>query len=194
MTKQIDCAIVTTKGVGSVEIEINKIIPADELAINSDIVLDRLADISELIVFNNNQPQFVIMSMDNYLSHMKDRPIRTIYTTDSSVQKIGRYVQDAIKRLFDLKNLTKDELENLCDASYCTDTFGLSFPVLKMYDSSISFDNQKRDSNGYNRYYNYLLNANGVDYLLSSQWVEALHRERFERWYLHWSQNSGSCS
>lgn len=74
-----------------------------------------------------------------------------------------------------------EEVVRLQDTAYCTRVFGLSFPVLKQYNSSLPFDAQKRDANGYNRFYNYLLDIAGEQFLLCSQFTE-LHRERFIKW------------
>ena len=67
-------------------------------------------------------------------------------------------------------------------SEYSAEVFNLNIPALKMVNKSQSLDEQKRDQRGYNRYYNFTLKAYGQEYLLCSQWVEYLHREKFEKW------------
>lgn len=180
--------------VDKVKFNLRQVVSSDELNVDADIVLSKLEEIPEMLIFSHNQPQFVIMTLQQY----------DLYTskTETSVQrsskdgeiaskepevKIGAFVRESIRKLIHENALPCSEIEHLTDAAYCSATFGLSYPVLKPYDSSRPFDEQKRDSNNkYNRYYNFILDSTYGQYLLCSQWVEQLHRSHFEKWLSRW--------
>lgn len=171
-----------------------QVVPSDELNVDADAVLSKLEDIPEMLIFSNNQPQFVIMTLQQYDLYtsknevpsqrsFKDREIES----KTPEVKIGVFVRESIRKLIQESALPRSEIEHLTDAAYCSSTFGISYPVLKPYDSSRPFDEQKRDSNNkYNRYYNFILDSTHGQYLLCSQWVEQLHRLRFEKWLSRW--------
>lgn len=176
-----------SRGDQSMEIDIKTIVSADDLTINSDVVLDRLSEQPELVVFDNNQPKFALLSLEKYFLLKQNESIKPIYV-QTETRKIGKLAQDVFKRLLCSNSFPESEIRNLCDPGYSAETFGLSYPVLKLYDPRIPFDEQKRDANGYNRFYNYPLPCvDGRSYLLSSQWVEAYHRKKFDKWCLQWA-------
>lgn len=172
------------------EIDIKKIVSADELAIDTNIILERLDETSEIIVFENNHPQFVIMSLESYYSRPNQQIVKVVNVEDPSKQKIGKLVQESLRRLFYQQHLPEDEIERLTSEEYSKNVFNLNFPVLKEYKSSLSFDEQKRDLKGYNRYYSFTLSAYGKQYLVCSQWIEHLHREQFETWLAKWESKN----
>ena len=169
------------------EISIDKIIGADEIFADTQKINNKLSEQSELIVFDNNRPQFVILSLTKYeeltnISSVSEQ-------NDNEEIKIGKLVQNSIIKLIDRNLLPFEEIKLLCTLEYSNSTFGLNFPVLKEYDpdSELSIDMQKRDKNGYNRYYKFLLNIYGKQYLLCSQWVEGLHRKKYLDWLSKWN-------
>lgn len=172
------------------EININKIVSADELALDTQIIHNKLNEESEIIVFENNMPQFVIISLENYSGKKQNTSFPVHNETQFSSLKIGKYVQESMKRLFYEKKLNESEIERLTTNSYSNNIFNLNFAVLKKYDPAIPFDEQKRDTKGYNRYYSFMLSAYGNQYLLCSQWVEYLHREKFEDWLARWENKN----
>lgn len=163
------------------EININKIVSAGELALDTHVIHNKLNEESEIIVFENNMPQFVIISLEKY-SEKRQNTLPLQDKAQVPILKIGKYVQESMRRLFYENKLTEDEIERLTSNSYSNNNFNLNFAVLKQYDPAIPFDEQKRDSKGYNRYYSFTLSAYGKQYLLCSQWVEYLHRDKFEVW------------
>ena len=169
------------------EISIDKIIGADEIFADTQKINNKLSEQSELIVFDNNKPQFVILSLTKYeeLTNTSSASEQN----DNEEIKIGKLVQNSIIKLIDRDLLPFEEIKLLCTLEYSNSTFGLNFPVLKEYDpdSGLSIDMQKRDKNGYNRYYKFLLNIYGKQYLLCSQWVEGLHRKKYLDWLSKWN-------
>ena len=170
------------------EIQFNEMVPADELSLNPAPINDKLSQHPKIFVFDNNRPQFVIMSLEEYESlpqvpkkSQKPAP----YAMDEDV-KIGTLVQDAMRHLIQNDVLPDDEIRNLTDPIYCSKVFGLSFSVLKEYEPDKPFVEQKRDTKGYNRYYNFRLFKGDTSYLLCSQWVEGLHRQKFKIWLSQW--------
>ncbi len=168
-------------------IDVNNIISAGELAIDSDKVNDKLAEKPELIIFDNNRPQFVILSLERFeqFSGTEKKPVQP----SQPDVKIGKLVQDTFLRMIDKDILPKSEIDKLCDLEYSNATFNLNFAMLKVFDPNpeISIDTQKKDKNGYNRYYKYLLNIYDKQYLLCSQWNEHLHRQKYIEWLNKWS-------
>ena len=157
------------------------IIAADEIQLHVDEIRKELQQRPELIVFSQNHPQFIIMSISKYEQYQNQSTVLKPTAPMEDPRKIGRLVQEEMKKLASEEAFPPEEVIRLQDAAYCTRVFGLSFPVLKQYNPSLSFDSQKRDANGYNRFYNYLLDIAGEQFLLCSQWTE-LHRERFIKW------------
>lgn len=161
------------------EIDITKIVSAKELKLDLELIKSKLIEKEEIVVFENNQPQFIISSIDNFKNNKLQPPSNSAQTQST---KIGKYVQEMMRKLFFSNSLSDEKLTNLTSENYSKSMFNLSFPVLKEVNPSLPIDEQKRDSRGYNRYYDFTLQANGKQYLLCSQWVEHLHREKFENW------------
>ena len=173
---------------------LSQIVSSDELNIDAELISDKLKDTPEILLFSENKPQFVIMSLEQYDLYTSPKQFtKTIPSKDNTTNstdhniKIGVFVKNSMRKLLSENLLPLPEIRNLTDAEYCSAVFGLSYPVLKEYDSSRPFDEQKRDANNkYNRYYNFTLNSSYGQYLLCSQWVEQLHRYRFEKWLSMW--------
>lgn len=99
----------------------------------------------------------------------------------STKVSLGSYVKDKISGLIYNGKLTKQELLNLTDFNYCKKIFKANFPVIKVVDDSADLSSQRKDANGYSRYYK---NPIAGKYLLSSQWYDH-QRAAFDSWYNH---------
>lgn len=174
------------------DISINKIVPADEISIDTEIILERLRENPEIVVFEHNQPQFVIISLNEYYTRPNPSVLKTITAHDPSNIKIGKLVQETLRRMFYKGLLPEEEINRMCTAEYSNNSFNLNFPMLKEYNPEIPFDEQKRDQKGYNRYYSFTLSAYAKQYLLCSQWIEHLHREKFEEWLSIWDAETAA--
>ena len=168
------------------EINLNKIVSADEISADTQQIRLMADEKGEMIVFDNNKPQFVILSLESY-----ERLISTDTSASSGTVyevKIGKLVQDTFLKLVDKDMLPQKEIELLCELEYSNTTFGLNFAMLKEFDPDpdISIDMQKKDSKGYNRYYKYLIDIHNKQYLLCSQWNESLHRKKYLSWLEKW--------
>jgi len=165
----------------------DKIISSDDVLIDVPAILELLEQKSELWLFDNNKPQFVIVRPD------EASITNAISTEDGKSEapkmKIGKFVQETFRKLLYASILPLDELTRLTSPEYSKSHFNLNFSVLKEYNPKQTLDSQKRDDKGYNRYYDYLLFAYNKQYLLSSQWVENLHRGKFQQWLMQWVPN-----
>ena len=161
------------------EIDITKIVPSDELNLDLKLIKSKLREKGEVVVFDNNQPQFRILSLD--ASENEKPQLATQDISDTSGMGIGQYVQKNMRQLFYSNILTENELANLTSADYSKRVFNISLPVLKKLDPTDPMDKQKRDAKGYNRYYSFILKTNSAEYLLCSQWLDR-HRSNFEKW------------
>jgi len=164
----------------------DKIISSDDLLIDVQAILELLEQKSELWLFDNNKPQFVIVrpdeaSITNAISSGDGK-------YEAPKMKIGKFVQEMFRKLLHAKILPQEELTHLTSPEYSKSHFNLNFPVLKEYNPKQTLDAQKRDHKGYNRYYDYLLSAYNKEYLLSSQWIENLHRSKFQEWLMQWER------
>ena len=176
------------------EFTLSQMVPAEDIPRSLDAILHKLDELSSLVVIDNNRPQFVMMTLSEYqrLTSICDTSTTkknesTRYVPPNSGMKIGLLVQDSMRHLIYEHILPQSEIENLTNPDYCSQVFGISYPVLKQYDPSLPFDEQKRDANNYNRYYNFRLVVDQFhQYLLCSQWVEPIHRIRFEKWLKKW--------
>ncbi|SMB82590.1 Antitoxin Phd_YefM, type II toxin-antitoxin system [Desulfonispora thiosulfatigenes DSM 11270] len=99
--------------------------------------------------------------------------------------KIGKLARTFITKFLNENVISKYELEKMETAEYSKEVFNLNFEILKLVDRQVDIDKQKRDSKGYNRYYDLILHTDGGEYFLCSQWVENLHREAFETWLVY---------
>lgn len=168
------------------EINLNKIVSADELSADTQKIKQMADEQGEMFVFDNNKPQFVILSLESY-----ERLTGADAVAGSSAiyeVKIGKLVQDTFLKLVDKDMLPQKEIEQLCSLEYSKAVFGLNFAMLKEFDPdpNVPIDVQKRDGNGYNRYYKYLIDIHNKQYLLCSQWNESLHRKKYLNWLEKW--------
>jgi hypothetical protein len=88
--------------------------------------------------------------------------------------KIGQFVQNNMRKVFEENLLTMEEIENLQNKDYSKKVFNIHYEVLRNKSREI------RDENGNNRYYT--KEIFGGNYYLTSQWIEDKHRERFTIW------------
>ncbi len=96
--------------------------------------------------------------------------------------KIGKMMRGILTILLQNNFITENELIQMQNMDYSKAMFNLNFPVLKRVFSKENLDQVKRDSNGYNRYYDTAVLVNGQHYLICSQWIESLHRSQAEQW------------
>ncbi|MDR2870360.1 MAG: hypothetical protein LBV04_07920 [Deferribacteraceae bacterium] len=152
------------------DINIKHIVPAKDLSLDVPLIQNRLATQEKIVVFEDNTPQFVIIPISAAVANRQP-------------MKVGEYVQTATKELFANRAISKEEITKLLTLEYSKSIFNIPFPILKEVDSNKPLTEQKRDTKGYNRYYNFTLTAYGKQYLLCSQWFEP-HYDSFETWYL----------
>ena len=112
---------------------------------------------------------------------LKKRGIENLDDIEEVV-RIGKKARNLIKFLIHEGMVDDDEFNLMQDEKYSKKVFNMNFPVLKEVRKDIDFKDQKKDKNGYNRYYDTILTFKGREYILCSQWVENLHREALENW------------
>lgn len=153
------------------EINLEHIVSSKELALDVSLIKKRLEKQEKIVVFEDNTPQFVITSIATINAPEKEE-----------TKKIGKYVQTVMRNLFAKNLVSEKEIRNLLSKEYSKSKFNINFPFIKEIDESKPLEEQKRDTNGYNRYYNFVLTAYGKKYFLCSQWTEK-HYDGFETWY-----------
>ncbi len=103
------------------------------------------------------------------------KPFRTTSTNKKTKDgmKIGQYVQEKFRYLFNNNLLTENEINNLLKEDYSKRTFNQNFKILRYVSEGT------QDNIGNNRYYTREIFGN--KYYLTSQWLES-HFEYFDRW------------
>ena len=144
-------------------IDLSQILPWSSLGGDLNALLRRLEGTPELVVFHENVPQAVLLSLERYeqLAGGAAQPAGEeggVYSGapiagDEPRLKIGELVRRKMQALFEAGALPEAELANLCDLNYCRRVFHTSFAVLKPVDESRPLDGQRRDHNGVGRYY-----------------------------------------
>ncbi len=109
----------------------------------------------------------------------KESPVPSVNVQPSTKIAIGAYAKERIINLLLKGKISPQELKNLAEYDYCKNTFKANFPVIKFVDNSIELAAQRKDSNGYSRYYK---DAIAGKYLLSSQWY-GYQRKAFDCWF-----------
>lgn len=111
-------------------------------------------------------------------------------TTIAKEEKIRKYVRSVFEDFLVLhiendensRILSDEEIEKLSTLEYSSQTFAISFPVLKLLPQSYSegddISEHIKDNNGNPRYWKKVF---GKKYLVTSQWSEE-NREKFEQW------------
>jgi hypothetical protein len=101
--------------------------------------------------------------------------------SDSGGDKIGAHVRTTMAALAVAGRLPPEVLGDLLDARYCKATFRLSHPFLKRLDLQRNLGPQRKDENGYGRYWKEPLRIGGRSFLMCSQWF-GWQRQAFDRW------------
>lgn len=98
-------------------------------------------------------------------------------------EKIGKHVRQTMVRLASEGKLSRAEVTNLVDRSYCKTTFRLSYPFLRKVVPNSGLEAQRLDERGYGRFWREPLEIDGSQFLVCSQWF-AWQRPAFDRWVL----------
>lgn len=97
--------------------------------------------------------------------------------------KIGKLVQITIGYMAEHDLLSNDTIAELLSKSYCKETFGINFALLKDVTDCNDIDIIRKDSKGYSRYYGTPVKYHGKSYLLCQEWNDRMHREKYDKWY-----------
>ncbi|MBM7071965.1 type II toxin-antitoxin system RelB/DinJ family antitoxin [Shewanella sp. 202IG2-18] len=101
--------------------------------------------------------------------------------------EITEAIQDLVEH-----SLPQSEIENLTQLTYCCNTFGLSFPVLKLAKSTRPEDirSAAKDAKERNRYSTTkVAQRDEKTYVICTQWTDR-HRNAFCRWQAIFSNES----
>lgn len=145
-------------------------------------IFEKLRENSPLIVFQENLPKFVLLSMEEYESLISRSDSHQNRRSPAGIpgEKIGSFIRRTMQRLFAGHVLSQNEIYQLCDQDYCRRVLHQTFPVLKRYDPRRPLSEQKK-VNGYSRYYDLILSQEGEQFLLSNHWIET-KRPAFLAW------------
>ncbi|MFU8781156.1 MAG: hypothetical protein ACNA71_09065 [Kiritimatiellia bacterium] len=140
------------------------------LRVNQTNILDSLA--------GNQLPGLEVAKGDWRLSRDRLMALLDVSTSASrDDNKVGAFVQKSFDRLLAKGQLPVEELHRLQNATYCKKTFGVNYPVLRIFDRSLPLA-QQRVVKSYPRYWSKVF---GGKYLVTSEWYER-HRKPFAAW------------
>jgi hypothetical protein len=95
--------------------------------------------------------------------------VKELEETDNEI-KIGQYAKEFFTKYFQ-DNISDDCVQQFTDKTWCHDTFGIRYPILKQVDINLPIGEQVKYNNEYRRYYvNPVLNINEKNYIICSQW------------------------
>lgn len=95
--------------------------------------------------------------------------VKELEETDNEI-KIGQYAKEFFTKYFQ-DNISEDCVQQFTDKTWCHDTFGIRYPILKQVDINLPIGEQVKYNNEYRRYYvSPVLNINEKNYIICSQW------------------------
>jgi hypothetical protein len=94
---------------------------------------------------------------------------------------VGAHIRATMVDLAASGRLTPGIVAELTNYRYCKQQFNLSRPFLKPVDPATDLPSQRRDHNGYPRYWNDPLDIAGGKFLMWSQWYDP-QRTAFDQW------------
>lgn len=96
--------------------------------------------------------------------------------------KIGKMMKGILSIMMQNQEILPDEVQKFLMPDYSKETLNLNFPVFRTIKNGETIDSAKRDTKGYNRYYDQTIMYNGIQYLICSQWVDHLHLDAVRKW------------
>jgi hypothetical protein len=121
------------------------------------------------------------------LTALCDRPARTHRVAHDGLAKknqgegIGAHVRATMADLTESGRLTPEIVAELSGARYCKERFNLGYPFLKRVDPVVDLPSQRRDANGYARYWKQPLRIGDHWFLMCHEWFDR-QRTAFDQW------------
>jgi hypothetical protein len=94
---------------------------------------------------------------------------------------IGAHVRATMAELAESGRLTPEIVAELSNARYCKQRFNLGYPFLKPVDTAAGLLGQRRDHNGYARYWRHPIRIGDHQFLMCHEWF-GRHRIAFDQW------------
>ncbi len=109
------------------------------------------------------------------------QPVRDREPIAGRVEGIGAHVRATMTALAKSGRLTPEIVSDLSSARYSKVRFNLGYPFLKRVDPASDPRDQRRDHNGYGRYWQQPLNTGGHQFLMCQEWFDR-QRTAFDQW------------
>lgn len=164
--------------------DLSQVVTPEDLAEQMETLTQRLDAGETLVLFQNNRPRFWLVGLEHLPQCSQPVPAGsapTVAPKTGQDVKIGTLVRTELGRLCRQNALSAGMLQNLCNTSYCKQTFHASYAILKPLNPRQSLEKQCKDTRGYNRYYHTPYTCNGQRFLLSNTWYER-QRPQFLSW------------
>lgn len=170
----------------------------DELKNNLKDAVESVGEGDFKLIVHNNEVKVMMISIKEYEQLKQSanffyendvnivREDSKVFNNEGSTEdiiKIGKLVKIFFNYAEKNKLLTQEYINKLCDLDYSKAQFGISYSLLKPFDSSISKEGQLKgnENDKYSRYWNKVYKFNGNEYFICSQWYER-NKERFVNW------------
>jgi hypothetical protein len=121
------------------------------------------------------------------LNALCERPTRSPRCLDNGAgcrngaEGIGAHVRATMADLAASGRLTPEIVAELSTTRYCRQRFSLGYPFLKPVDPALDLPSQRRDHNGYARYWKDALSIGDRRFLVCHEWFER-QRTAFDQW------------
>lgn len=147
--------------------------------------LERIASSGRLDIAVTKKAQD-ILDRETGQSPVSVVSMETVVDEDAGYEvKIGKMVKGMLTTLLRSNAISVNEINDMLTEQYSKSTFNLNFTVLKEVLPGQKKDDLKKDSKGYNRYYDSTVMSYGREFLICSQWVDVLHKDKVEKWVIY---------
>jgi hypothetical protein len=111
----------------------------------------------------------------------RHRPAHDAAATTHRAEGIGAHVRATMADLAEAGRLTPEVVAELSSVRYCRQQFNLGYPFLKAVDPALDLPSQRRDENGYARYWKQPLRIGDRWFLMCHEWFDR-QRTGFDQW------------
>ena len=109
------------------------------------------------------------------------RSLRNAALLTARGEGIGAHVRATMADLAQTGRLTPALVAELSSARYCRQRFNLGYPLLKPVDPAMDLPSQRRDPNGYARYWKQPVRIGEHSFLMCHEWFDR-QRTAFDQW------------
>lgn len=112
---------------------------------------------------------------------LSDKPINSVAYLDETEMTFRKRMRNTFKELAKNNRISRKEAEQMLDANYTKEMFGIKNTIFKLLDEDGDLEEQRVENNRI-KYWKDKFTFNGKVYLIYKEWTEIPHKVRFEAW------------